>query len=240
VKTAHLAALCPEARIVAVDVHAGRVAAMERNLRRLRVPLVTGRGAKSAQAAGTETAAPDAAGGSPGVTVAQGDALALPPSFAGAFDAVLLDAPCTGLGTMAARPDLRWRRRPGDVVRMAELQRRLLAAAAACVRPGGTLTYAVCTLTREETVAVVEAFANGAEWSFDDLGAVCPQSAHPENGAFLQTLPPDDGSSGFFIARLRRAAVDDDRIERSWPRPRGRSGSRPQPETGPTSEGGAR
>ncbi len=187
IKTAHLAALRPRARIVAVDVDPGRVKALESNLHRLRVSL-----------------AADATG--PGVAVACADALDLPPEFAGAFDAVLVDAPCTGLGTMAARPDLRWRRRPADVGRMASLQRRLLAAAAACVRPGGALTYAVCTLTREETTAVVEAFADGAEWSFDDLGAVQPRWAHPDNGAYLRTLPPRDGSSGFFVARLRRRA----------------------------------
>ncbi len=224
VKTAHLAALCPEARIVAVDVHPGRLAAMERNLRRMGV----------AVRAGDDVETYDGSG----VVAAQADALELPPSFAGAFAAVLVDAPCTGLGTMAARPDLRWRRGPGDVIRMAKLQRRLLAAAAACVRPGGTLTYAVCTLTRQETVAVVEGVADGAEWSFDDLGAVRPQSAHPENGAFLRTLPPGDGSSGFFIARLRRAAADDDRIER--PRPRCRPESPSQAQTDPTSERGER
>ncbi|MBN2204990.1 MAG: methyltransferase domain-containing protein [Thermoleophilia bacterium] len=183
-KTAHLAALRPKAHIVAVDVDPGRVEALRRNLRRLQVPL--------------------AAAGDPGVAVVGADALALPPEYAGAFDAVLVDAPCTGLGTMAARPDLRWRRRPADVARLATVQRRLLAAGAACVRPGGAVTYAVCTLTRQETTAVVEAFADGAEWSFDDLGAVHSRWAHPENGAYLRTLPPGDGSSGFFVARLRR------------------------------------
>ncbi|HSL95572.1 MAG TPA: transcription antitermination factor NusB [Thermoleophilia bacterium] len=183
-KPAHLAALRPRARIVAVDVDPGRVEALESNLRRLQMPL--------------------AAAGQPGVTAVCADALALPPEYVGAFDAVLVDAPCTGLGTLAARPDLRWRRRPADVARMAALQRRLLAAGAACVRPGGALTYAVCTLTRGETTAVVEAFADGAEWSFDDLGAVQPRWAHPDNGAYLRTLPPRDGSTGFFVARLRR------------------------------------
>ena len=184
-KTAHLAALRPRAPIVAVDVDPGRVEALEGNLRRLQAPLA-------------------AAAGGPGVAAVCADALALPAEYAGAFDAVLVDAPCTGLGTMAARPDLRWRRRPADVARMAAVQRGLLAAGAACVRPGGALTYAVCTLTRGETTAVVEAFADGAEWSFDDLGAVHSRWAHPDNGAYLRTLPPRDGSSGFFVARLRR------------------------------------
>jgi 16S rRNA (cytosine967-C5)-methyltransferase len=215
VKTAHLAALLPEAAIVAIDVDARRVTALERNLRRLRVPIV-GRGAEAPGEASLEGEAmgPTEAEGpaAPGVRVLKMDALELPPAFEGAFDAALLDAPCTGLGTLATRPDLRWRRRPGDVERMAKQQRRLLAAGAACVRPGGVLTYAVCTLTRQETLDVVEGFATDAEWSFDDLGVRYPRWIHPENGAFLRTLPPRDGSSGFFIARLRRAGGDDDRI----------------------------
>lgn len=205
-KTAHLAALRPHARIVAVDVDPVRVRALEANLRRLHVtvetlPAMSVTPTSPSPAPGVTTTASSA----PGVAVVCADALDLPAVFAGAFDAVLLDAPCTGLGTMAGRPDLRWRRRPADVARLSALQRRLLAAAAACVRPGGTLTYAVCTLTHEETVAVVEGLAGAAGWSFDDLGAAHPAWTHPVNGAFLRTLPPRDGSSGFFIARLRRA-----------------------------------
>ena len=104
------------------------------------------------------------------------------------------------------------------MARLAALQGRLLAAAAALVRPGGALTYSVCTLTRAETLAVVERFvamgpAGGvtdagptAAWALDDLGAAYPAYRHPGNGAFVQTLPSRDGTSGFFIARLRRVA----------------------------------
>jgi 16S rRNA (cytosine967-C5)-methyltransferase len=178
-KTSHLAALQPAARLVAVDVAPSRLAQMGKNLERLGVR---------------------------GVEVLQGDALHLAEGFVAAFDAVLLDAPCTGLGTLGTRPDLRWRLRARDVPRLAELQGRLLDAAARCVAPGGTLTYAVCTLTRAETLGVVGSFRGGAEWSFDDLGAAHGELAHPESGAFMRTLPPGDGATGFFIARLRRAS----------------------------------
>ncbi len=107
------------------------------------------------------------------------DALELPPSFDGAFDAVLLDAPCSGLGTLASRADLRWRRREADVARLAQLQRRLIRRAAACVRPGGVLTYAVCTLPRAETVEVVDALLAEGGWALDDLGAAWPDAAAP-------------------------------------------------------------
>jgi 16S rRNA (cytosine967-C5)-methyltransferase len=179
IKTAHLAALLPDAGITAVDVDEGRLAEMRANLERLGVA---------------------------GVHLVAGDALALPGEFDGAFDVVLLDAPCSGLGTLSSRPDLRWSRRAADVARLAQLQRRLLARAARCVRPGGTLTYAVCTLPQAETIAVVASLLEGGGWDVDDLGAAWPALAHPAAGGYLLTLPPDAGATGFFVARLRRAA----------------------------------
>lgn len=75
-----------------------------------------------------------------------------PPFEPGSFDAVLVDAPCTGLGALRRRPDARWRIAPGDVAELAELQRRILAASATLVRPGGRLVYSVCTLTAAESI----------------------------------------------------------------------------------------
>ena len=177
-KTSQLVALHPAARVTAVDVDAARVAALRANLARL--------------------------GADQRVDVLEADLLEAPASFDGAFDIVFLDAPCTGFGTLAARADLRWRRRPDDVGRLAALQRRLLTRAARCVRPGGLLTYAVCTVTRAETLGVVEPLVSAGGWSLEDLGALYPSAAHPANGAFLLTLPPGWGSTGFFIARIRR------------------------------------
>ena len=170
----------PGVRITALDVDPARLAALGENLARLGVG---------------------------GVDVVQGDALELPAAYGDAFDAVLLDAPCSGLGTLGSRPDLRWRRSLSDVARMGELQRRLIAEAGRCVRPGGTLTYAVCTVPKAETLAVVEALLEDGGWSADDLGATWPEAAHPASSSALLVLPPDHGASGFFIARLRRAAT---------------------------------
>ena len=177
-KTAQLAATAPQAAVTAVDADEQRLAVMHQNLERLGVH---------------------------DVDVVLGDVLDLPPSFDGVFDAVLLDAPCSGLGTLASRADLRWRRRETDVARLAQLQRRLIRRAARCVRIGGALTYAVCTLPRVETLGVVGALLADGGWQADDLGASWPDMAHPAAGGYLLVLPPDHGASGFFVARLRRS-----------------------------------
>jgi 16S rRNA (cytosine967-C5)-methyltransferase len=111
------------------------------------------------------------------------------------FDRALVDAPCSGLGVLARRPDLRWRAQP-----LPELQQELLAAAAARVKPGGSILYAVCTLNADENEAVVDASGLDA----DSLGSEWPQYAHPARPEFLLTLPHRDRTSGFFIARLRK------------------------------------
>jgi 16S rRNA (cytosine967-C5)-methyltransferase len=177
-KTAQLAAASP-ARLLAVEKDERRATEMRLTLTRLRV-------------SGAETIA--------------GDALDLSATEDGAFDAVLLDAPCTGLGTLSSRADLRWRRYRADVDRLADLQRRLLRRAAALLRPGGALTYSVCTLTRAETLAVIDDLLSSGGWTLDDLGAQFPKFVHPERGGTLLTWPPRDHTTGFFIARLRRDA----------------------------------
>ncbi len=112
------------------------------------------------------------------------------------FDRALVDAPCSGLGVLARRPDLRWRARP-----LPGLQLELLRAAAERTRPGGTVVYAVCTLNADENEAVVD--ASGLE--VEPLGGEWPQYAHPRRPEFLLTLPHRDRTSGFFIARLRKS-----------------------------------
>jgi len=109
------------------------------------------------------------------------------------FDRALVDAPCSGLGVLNRRPDLRWRSKP-----LPELQRELLQAAAERTRPGGTIVYAVCTLNADENEAIVD--ASGLEP--DDLGAEWPEFAHPTRPEFLLTTPHRHATSGFFIARL--------------------------------------
>ena len=127
------------------------------------------------------------------VTVVQADALALPPQLRD-FDRALVDAPCSGLGVLAARPDLRWRARP-----LPELQLELLRAAAERTKPGGTIVYSVCTINADENERIVDELG----LSFDPLGTEWPQFAHPRRPEFLLTLPHVHRTSGFFIARMR-------------------------------------
>src|SRR5262245_21928540 len=154
-----------EGEVVAVELHPGRARELEENVRLL---------------------------GADNVTVVNADATQLPQELTG-FDRVLVDAPCSGLGVLAARPDLRWRARP-----LPDLQRDLLRVAAERVRPGGTIVYSVCTINPEENEAIVDASGLRVE----PLGGEWPQFAYPRRPEFLQTLPHRHGTSGFFIARL--------------------------------------
>jgi 16S rRNA (cytosine967-C5)-methyltransferase len=135
--------------------------------------------------------------GAANVTVVCVDALALAghPLTRSVFDRALVDAPCSGLGTLASRPDLRWRAEP-----LPDLQLALLRAAAPRVRSGGTITYAVCTINAAENEAVVDEL----RLPVDDLGAEWPRFRHPRRPEFLLTLPHRHGTSGFFVARIRR------------------------------------
>ncbi len=152
--------------VVAVELHAGRARELEENARRL---------------------------GATNVRVVNADGLDLPSELTG-FDRALVDAPCSGLGVLAGRPDLRWRAQP-----LPELQLGLLRAAAGRVKPGGTIVYSVCTLNADENEAIVDA----SGLAVDDLGAEWPAFRHPKRPEFLLTSPHRHATSGFFIARLR-------------------------------------
>lgn len=163
-KTTQLAAA--GARVLAVEKHPARARELEENVRLLRAE---------------------------GVTVVEGDALDLPAGL-GMFDRALVDAPCSGLGVLNSRPDLRWRAEP-----LPDLQLALLRAAAERVRPGGTVTYSVCTINAVENELVVDELGLPT----DDLGLAWPEFRHPRRPELLLTLPHVHGTSGFFVARVR-------------------------------------
>ena len=123
---------------------------------------------------------------------------------ASAFDRVLVDAPCSGLGTLRRNVDARWRTQPGDPARLAEIQSMILGNAAALVRPGGVLVYSTCTLLPEENEAVVEAFLK----SFRNFTAVSTDRLPEEvrnavdDEGFLRCFPHRYDTDGFFAARL--------------------------------------
>ena len=154
------------AEVVAVEKHPGRARELEENAEHM---------------------------GARNVRVVTGDALELAAEYSG-FDRVLVDAPCSGLGVLNSRPDLRWRATP-----LPELQLGLLRVALERVKPGGSITYAVCTIHAAENEDVVDAL--GAET--DDLGAEYPEYRHPRRPEFLLTLPHVHRTSGFFVTRMR-------------------------------------
>jgi 16S rRNA (cytosine967-C5)-methyltransferase len=125
------------------------------------------------------------------------------PPFRARFAAVLLDAPCSGLGTIARHPDIRWRARAEDLPGHARRQRALLDSLAPLVEPGGRLVYSVCSAEPEETEQVVGLFlAANPGFRAEPL----PEWAAPfAAGAFLRTSPERHGGDAFFAALLGRA-----------------------------------
>jgi 16S rRNA (cytosine967-C5)-methyltransferase len=120
-----------------------------------------------------------------------------------AVDAVLLDAPCTGTGTLRRHPDGRWRLAPADVETLAALQTELLQAAAGLVRPGGLLIYATCSLEPEENEEQVQRFLEMSP----DFTLAPPAELDPAfmDGGMLRVLPQRHGTDGSFAARMERA-----------------------------------
>jgi 16S rRNA (cytosine967-C5)-methyltransferase len=163
-KTTHLAALMGDrGEIVAVERHPGRARGLERTCARM---------------------------GAGCVRVQWADAAV--PWRDDPFDRVLVDPPCSGLGTLQSRPDLRWRVSPESIDELAALQTEILAAGASATHAGGLLVYSVCTISCAEGEAVIERF----------------MAEHPDfsaESAPLQLLPHRDRTDGFYIARLRRS-----------------------------------
>jgi 16S rRNA (cytosine967-C5)-methyltransferase len=176
-KTTHLAALMRnEGRVVAVERHEGRADALRRTAARM---------------------------GATCVEVRAGDATE--PQEPAHYDRVLVDPPCSDLGTLAARPDVRWRKQPETPAALAAIQARILDQATAALRPGGVLVYSTCTISPAENERTIAAFLEREDdFRPDRTPSDLPVWNHPSVPGFLQTLPHRDGTDGFFIARLRR------------------------------------
>jgi 16S rRNA (cytosine967-C5)-methyltransferase len=132
------------------------------------------------------------------VEVVHGDARS---DHGGGYDRVLVDPPCSDLGTLASRPDARWRKSREQIAGLASLQAEILRRGAASLRPGGTLVYSTCTISATEN----EAVAADAALEPDDLGVAYPTLASAADSRFLQTMPDRDATDGFFIARFKSA-----------------------------------
>lgn len=130
---------------------------------------------------------------------------ALPRPEGDLFDRVLVDPPCSGLGTLQARADLRWRVTPEQISELASLQATILAAGAHALRPGGVLVYSTCTISSAENELQIERFlAGNDQFALEDLTNVQQIHTHPRAPNVLLTMPHRDHTAGFFIARMRR------------------------------------
>jgi 16S rRNA (cytosine967-C5)-methyltransferase len=176
-KTTHLAALMgDEGEVVAVDLDPRRTQAIELNRDRLGIRCVEVR---------TGDAARD--------------------DFGGGFDRVLVDPPCTDLGTLQSRPDARWRKHAAQAEALQALQAEILDNAASALRAGGRLVYSTCTIDPVENEDQIAAFLERHPgFAQIDLVGSYPAFSREEGSAFLQTLPHRHGTDGFFVAAVQR------------------------------------
>ena len=163
--------------VLAVDVHEGRLSLVRR--------------AASEQNAGI-------------VATVAADFRSLGSEWKERADRVLVDAPCSGLGVLSKRADLRWRRQPEDLKELAVLQDEILESAARIVRPGGILVYGTCTLEPEENELRVEAFLKRhPEFALESPGSQIPEALVTDKG-YYATFPPRDRVDGAFGARMSK------------------------------------
>lgn len=179
-KTAYIAErLEGTGRVYAWDLHAHRVELIRATMRRLHLD---------------------------NVRAAARDAMQLREDMLGAMDAVLLDAPCSGLGVMDDKPDVKYRHTPESIAELCDTQRRLLDTCCQYVRPGGTLVYSTCSMLKDENERQIARFlSDHPEFVMAPLPESIPSSLraqYGENG--LQLLPARDGVEGFFVARMQR------------------------------------
>ncbi|HUT52015.1 MAG TPA: 16S rRNA (cytosine(967)-C(5))-methyltransferase RsmB [bacterium] len=166
-------------RVIAVDVHEGRLKRMAAEAKRLGIRNVT-------------RVVADASG-----------PIEFPKRFQGAlFDRVLVDAPCTGLGTVRRRPEIKWRRRPEDAAERAVLQKKIITNVASLVKPGGTLVYSTCTFTREENEEVAGPLVESGGFRLENPADGLPSLKDLVHDNVLRAWPHLTGTDGFTIFKL--------------------------------------
>lgn len=137
--------------------------------------------------------------------IVQKDASVYDDAYCGAFDAVLVDAPCSGLG-VRGKPDVRYAKTSGMIDALSELQLKILNACARYVKIGGTLVYSTCTVSRRENIGVWEQFlVENCNYAPGNMENILPHDMRSRaEGGRIQLLPQHDGTEGFFIAKSIR------------------------------------
>lgn len=179
-KTTHLAQLMKNSgEIYACDIHTHRLELVSENCRRL---------------------------GIENVTICHQDGLTISQRWQEAFDIVLVDAPCTGLGVLGRRPDARWTKHASDIKNLSHIQEMMLEQASRTLRPGGTLVYSTCTITQEENQHIIDTFLEAhPDFYLDQNLPHCWKNIEKGQEGYVQFLPGLDGMDGFFIAKMKKS-----------------------------------
>lgn len=180
-KTTHAAELMEnKGRIIARDVYQHKLDLIQQNCKRLGINIVE-----------TEIF----------------DAKELDRKLVGKVDKVLLDAPCSGLGVLRRKPDMKLKKTPDNFDELNKLQQQMLSKAAEYVKPQGVLVYSTCTINKSENIKVIEAFLrNREDFYLEDLSKLLPENleSNTKTKGYVEIFPNIHGIDGFFIARLRR------------------------------------
>lgn len=181
-KSTHMAALMQnQGTIVSWDIHPHRVKLIEENASRLKASIVKTR---------------------------VKDAKILDETMMGSFDRVLIDAPCSGLGVIRRKPDIKWSKKPDDIKALRNEQEHIIFVCSKYVKPGGVLVYSTCSIEPKENEELVEDFlAKNQEFAYDDLRKSLPEMLHDELKSpygYITLYPHIHGTDGFFVARLKR------------------------------------
>lgn len=180
-KTTYIAQLMEnEGQVIAWDIHPHRLELIEKLCEKLGVSIVK-----------TE----------------QKDAAIMDEKYTAYFDKVLVDAPCSGLGVIKRKPDIKWSKKAEDILLLRNEQLKLLKTCSTYVKPGGVIVYSTCTLEPSENEDVVYSFLmENGDFQLDDLRPLLPEKLHPyiKDKGILQTFPHIHGIDGFFIARIKR------------------------------------
>jgi 16S rRNA (cytosine967-C5)-methyltransferase len=130
----------------------------------------------------------------------------LPPELRSPYDRILVDAPCSALGTLRSHPEIKWHRNESDLKRLGHLQKHIINQVAHYLKPGGVVVYSTCTLTRDENEAVVEDFLeHHKEFILEDAaGYLSTKAVSLVRGSYYMALPHRHNTDGFFASRMRK------------------------------------